>query len=172
MTAKVRSTFTSSGGVEEVFSVLTSPGWSATKAERFGDGAELTAHEERPDGGVRVVSSRRLPDGVPGFLQKFLPADGRVLETFDWRGPEAGARHGTWEVEIAGAPASLGGTVRLEPAATGSTYTLEGEVKVKVPLIGSKAEAFIAGMVEKLAAKEAELVVAQVESRPAPDQRP
>jgi hypothetical protein len=36
-------------------------------------------------------------------------------------------------------------------------------VTVKVPLVGGKAETFIAGMVEKLAAKEAELLVAQVQ---------
>lgn len=164
MSAPVRSTFTSSGSVEQVLAVLTSPDWSAVKAERFGDGAELRAREVRPDGGVRVVNSRQLPDGAPGFLQRFLPADGRVLETFDWGPPEDGARYGTWQVEIPGAPATLGGTTSLVPTASGSVYTIEGEVTVKVPLIGGKAESFIAGMVEKLAAKEAELVVAQVEA--------
>ena len=164
MSARVRSTFTSSAGVERVFTTLTSAEWPAVKAQRLGDGAELTERVERPDGGVRVVTSRRLPDGVPGFLQKFLPADGRVLETFDW-GPAGsdGTRTGTWKVEIAGAPATLGGTTRLEPTGAGSTYTIEGEVKVKVPVIGGKAETFIAGMVDKLAAKEADLLVAQVQ---------
>ena len=162
MSAPVRSTFTSGGSVEEVFGVLTSPEWSATKAARFGDGAVLKTREERPDGGVLVVNSRTLPDGVPGFLQRFLPADGRVLETFDWGPSDGGVRRGTWTVEIPGAPATLGGTTRIEPSGAGSTYTIEGEVKVKVPLVGGKAETFIAGMVEKLAAKEAELVIEQV----------
>lgn len=131
MTAPVRSSFTSGGSVEEVLAVLTSPGWPASKAERFGDGAELKVREERPDGGVLVISSRRLPEGAPGFLQRFLPADGRVLETFDWGPADGGVRRGTWKVEIPGAPASLGGTTRLEPRGAGSTYTMEGEVKVR-----------------------------------------
>jgi hypothetical protein len=109
MSKPVRSTFTSSGSVEEVFGVLTSPDWSATKAARFGDGAELKTREERPDGGVLVVNSRTLPDGVPGFLQKFLPADGRVLETFDWGPPQGSERRGTWKVEIPGAPLGSAG---------------------------------------------------------------
>jgi hypothetical protein len=162
MSKPVHSTFDSRAGVEEVFGVLTAPTWSATKAERFGDGAELKAREERPDGGVLVVNSRKLPDGVPGFLQRFLPADGRVLETFDWGPATDGERRGTWKVEIPGAPARLGGTSSIVPSGTGATYAIEGEVTVKVPVVGGKAETYIAGMVEKLAAKEADLVIAQV----------
>jgi hypothetical protein len=45
--------------------------------------------------------------------------------------------------------------MRLEPTAGGSRYTIEGDVKVAVPLIGGKAERFIAEMVTKLAAKGA-----------------
>lgn len=162
MTAPVKSTFASVGSVEDVFAVLTSEHWSATKAAKLRDGAELQARDVRPDGGVRVVNSRRLPDAVPGFLQKFLPSDGRVLETFDWGGSDGETRHGTWTVEIPGAPATLGGRMRLEPTSTGSTYTIEGDVKVKVPLIGGKAETFIAGMVERLAAKEADLLSEEI----------
>jgi hypothetical protein len=160
MSSPVTSVFESGGSVEQVFATLTSEQWVATKAERFGDGALLTSHEPRPDGGVRLAVSRQLPDGVPGFLQRFLPKDGRVVETFDWA-PAAGdgTRRGTWKADIPGAPARLGGTMRLEPTAGGSRYTIEGDVKVAVPLIGGKAERFIAEMVTKLAAKEHELLV-------------
>jgi hypothetical protein len=48
--------------------------------------------------------------------------------------------------------------MRLEPTPTGSRYVIDGEVKVKVPVIGGKAEGFIAGMVERLAAKEADVL--------------
>jgi hypothetical protein len=160
MSAPVKSVFESSGGVETVFATLTSEQWVATKAERFGDGALLRSHELRPDGGVRLAVSRELPGGVPGFLERFLPKDGRVLETFDWA-PDTGdgTRRGTWKADIPGAPARLGGTMRLEPTPGGSRYTIEGDVKVAVPLIGGKAERFIAEMVTKLAAKEHELLL-------------
>ena len=159
MTATVHSTFSSSAPVEQVFGTLTSTGWVETKAERFGDGARLTRHEPRDDGGVVLTVSRELPSGVPGFLERFLPQDGRVLETFDWGAPAAGgARHGTWSADIPGAPARLGGTMRIDPTDAGSIYTISGEVKVKVPLVGGKAEGFIAEMVHRLAAKEADLL--------------
>ena len=160
MSKPVRSVFESSASVDDVFATLSSQEWVATKAERFGDGSLVTQHEQRPDGGVLLSVSRELPGGVPGFLERFLPKDGRVVETFEWA-PAAGdgTRRGTWKADIPGAPARLGGTMRLEPTATGSRYTIEGDVKVSVPLVGGKAEGFIAGMVEKLAAKEHELLV-------------
>jgi hypothetical protein len=160
MSTSVQSVFESAHGVSQVFATLSSPEWVATRAQRFGDDARVEQHEERPDGGVLLAVSRQLPDGVPGFLQRFLPSDRRVVETFQWA-PDAGdgTRRGTWKADIPGAPAKLGGTMRLEPTAAGSRYTIEGDVKVSVPLIGGKAEGFIAEMVRKLAAKEHELLV-------------
>ena len=159
MSAPVYSTFSSSASVEQVFDVLTSKEWVDTKAQRFGDGSLLKEHAPRPDGGIRLTVSRELPSGVPGFLERFLPKDGRVLETFDWApaNPD-GSRHGQWSADIPGAPATLGGTMRIDPTEVGSSYTIEGEVKVKVPLIGGKAERFIADMVVHLASKEADLL--------------
>ena len=160
MSTAVRSVFESSGDVDAVFGVLGSPEWVATKAERFGDGAFVKQREERPDGGLLLAVSRELPGGVPGFLERFLPKDGRVVETFEWQPPGGdGTRRGTWKADIPGAPAKLGGAMRLEPTDSGSRYTIEGDVKVSVPLVGGKAEGFIGGMVEKLAAKEHELLV-------------
>lgn len=159
MSASVHSTFSSSASAEQVFAVLTSEQWVAAKADHFRDGSLLTHLEQRADGGVVQVVSRELPAGVPGFLERFLPKDGRVVETYDWAPAGGdGARRGTWRADIPGAPARLGGTLRLDPTVVGSAYTIDGEVTVKVPLIGGKAERFIAEMVTRLAAKEADLL--------------
>ncbi len=158
MSTHVTTTSGSSGSVEEVFAVLTAPGWSARKAAELHDGSAVAEREERPDGGVLLVVSRELPSSVPGFLERFLPADGRVVQTDDWGPASGGERHGTWSVALPGAPATLGGTLRLAPTAAGSSYTISGEVTVKVPLIAGKAERLIGEMVVKLAAKEADLL--------------
>ena len=52
--------------------------------------------------------------------------------------------------------------MRLDPTEVGSVYTIEGEVRVRVPLIGGRAESFIAEMVHTLAAKEADLLRASI----------
>ena len=100
--------------METVFAALSSEGWAHRKAEVLSDGSQVVKREEKPDGGVLLVVSRELPDGVPGFLEKFLPRDGRANQTDDW-GPARpdGSRHGTWAAEIPGAPADVRCTMRL-----------------------------------------------------------
>ncbi len=158
MSTHIETTSDSSGSVEEVFAVLTSPGWPARKAAELRDGSVVVERAERPDGGVLLVVSRELPSSVPGFLERFLPADGRVVQTDDWGPVTGGERHGTWSVALPGAPATLGGMLRLAPTAAGSSYTISGAVTVKVPIIGGKAERLIGEMVVKLAVKEADLL--------------
>ena len=159
MSKGVRSEQQSTGDVETAFRILSDESWAQRKDDALHDGSRVVRREETADGGVTLVVSRELPAGVPGFLERFLPKDGRVTQTDEWSAATAdGTRSGRWKVEIPGAPAQLGGTMALTPTPTGSRYLIEGEVTVKVPLVGGKAEGFIAGMVEKLAAKEADVL--------------
>jgi len=145
-------------GVEEALARLVSPQWAATRAQALHDGSSVVRHEPRPDGGVLVSVSRELPSGGPGLLERFLPKDGRVVQTDEWEPAVGGVRTGRWRAELAGAPVSLGGTMRLEPLGSGSRWTVQGEVAVRVPLVGGKAERLVADLVAKLADKEAELL--------------
>jgi hypothetical protein len=146
--------------VEEVFALRTGQRWVDLKAEKLRDGSAMVSRDERGDGGVDFSVSRELPGGVPGFLEKFLPKDGKAVQNESWGAPDAaGVCHGTWSVDIPGAPAKLGGTSTLEPTPTGSVQTILGTAKVSVPLVGGKAEQFIVDMTKKLMAREAELMV-------------
>ena len=62
-------------------------------------------------------------------------------------------------MELPGAPARLGGTLRIEPVGRVTRYLREGEAKVSVPLVGGKAESFIGQMVGRLGEKENELLL-------------
>lgn len=158
MSRPVHSTHDSSADVERVHGVLSGPDWAERKAAALHDGSRVVEREVKPDGGVRLVVSRELPPGGPGFLQRFLPQDGRVVQTDDWGPSQDGVRRGTWQVVIPGLPARLGGTMRLEPTATGARYVIDGTIHVPIPLVGGKAETFIAEMVQKLTAREAEVL--------------
>jgi hypothetical protein len=152
------STFDSDASVEELYAVLTGPEWAATKAAHLNDDSTVVRRDVAAGEAVTLVVSRRLPDGVPGFLQRFLPSDRRVTTSDTWGPAEGGERRATWKAEIAGAPARMGGTMRIEPLPTGSRYTIDGEVKVPVPIVGGKAESFIAEQVVRLAEAEAAVV--------------
>jgi len=158
MSKAVHSTHDCSAEVERVHGVLSGPDWAERKAEALHDGSRVVEREVKPDGGVRLVVSRELPAGGPGFLQRFLPKDGRVVQTDDWGPSQDGVRQGTWQVVLPGVPATLGGTMRLEPTATGTRYVIDGAIEVPIPLVGGKAESFIADMIQKLTAREAEVL--------------
>jgi hypothetical protein len=149
--------------VQDVFDLRTSERWVDLKAAELNDGSQLVSRTIRPDGGVDFSVSRELPSGVPGFLEKFLPKEGRAVQNESWGppGPD-GICRGTWSVDIPGAPAKLGGTSSVEPSGDGSVQIINGTAKVSVPIIGGKAEGFIVEMTQKLMAREAELMVASL----------
>ena len=146
------------GDVEAVYAAISGEGWAPAKAAAFDDESRTESREVGDGGAVTLTVSRGLPDGIPGFLEKFLPAGGRAQQTEAWGPSEGGARRGTWTGSIPGAPAKVGGTMSLEPTGTGTRYTIKGEAKVSIPLVGGKAESFVVEMISKLTAKEAELL--------------
>ena len=159
MTKEIKASFELPGTVEEAFAAISSERWPEAKAAHLADDSRLAGRQERPDGSVTLECSRALPSGVPGFLARFLPKDGRVVQTDDWSPAGAdGVRRGTWTLDIPGSPGEVRGTVRLEPSGTGSRQVNEGTVKVNIPLVGGKAESFIADMAQKVMAKEADVL--------------
>ncbi len=158
MAKKLDVSYDIPGDVESVYAVISGEGWAAHKAEAFDDESRTESRTVAAGDAVTLVVSRGLPDGVPGFLEKFLPKGGRANQTEAWGPSEGGVRRGTWNGEIPGAPAKVSGTMSLEPTATGTRYRVQGEAKVSIPLIGGKAESFIVEMVGKLTKAEAELL--------------
>lgn len=144
--------------VETVFAALTGPSWPAALDARLKDGSTLVSAEPTPGGGLRVVQSRRLPDGIPGFLLRFAPKDGTVTQTDVWGPATGGVRVGTWEVTFPGSPGTIKGDTRVEPAGAGSRWVVTGTVTVGIPLVGGKAEGFLAPLVEKLVTKQGEVL--------------
>ena len=158
MSKRFTHTTDSSPSVEDVFAVLSGVDWSTHLAAELGDDSRLVRRDVGMDGSVTLVLNRRLPSGIPGFLQKFLPSDPRVVTTDVWGPSVDGVRDCTWTAEIAGTPTTISGTQRIEPLGDGNRHIVAGEVKVSVPLIGGKAESFIAEAIRGLAESEVAVV--------------
>lgn len=158
MTARLHEQYPIGHGVEDVFAVLGGEAWATAKAAALSDGSRTVRRDAGADGSVVLVVSRMLPDGTPGFLSRFLPKDGRVEQTDSWGPPDGGVRRGSWRADIPGAPARVGGTMSLEPTAGGCSYVIDGEVVVSVPLIGGRAESYLADQVRRLTAREADVL--------------
>lgn len=77
----------------------------------------------------------------PTAVRAFAGPQLSFTQTVTWgaRNPDGG-RTGNVAIDIKGAPASVTGTVRLAPAASGSTLSWDGELTVSVPLVGAAVE--------------------------------
>ena len=140
---------------DAVFAMLTDEAYLRHRLERTG-GREIEV-EVTPaaDGGAVVRTRRSLPAAVPGFAQKFIGDSVRIDQTDTWHGPDAsGVRVGEFRADFGGAPASLSGTMRLEPTGTGARQVVEGVVKASVPFVGGKIEALVHEQVLRALRKE------------------
>ncbi|GAB3621990.1 hypothetical protein GCM10027418_00720 [Mariniluteicoccus endophyticus] len=118
----------------KVFEMLTDREFLVKVAEASG----AVSHD------VKVVdatttSTRELPN--PPEMQKFAGKTLTVVETINW-GPASddGSRTGTLDLKVPGQPVSMPGTVTLAPGGRGTTVTVQGDLSVKVPLLGKKIE--------------------------------
>jgi hypothetical protein len=158
MSKKFTVTYEIPAEVEAAYAAISGEGWAVAKAKELADDSKVLSRDVAAGDAVTMVIARKLPDGIPGFLTKFLPSDGRVKQTDTWAAAQEGVRAGTWVADTPGSPIKVHGVMRLEPAAAGCRYVVEGEIKASIPLIGGKAEDFAIGMTKKLTAQEADVL--------------
>lgn len=155
---EVRSTHTYAAPPGVVFEMMTDPDVLTAKYAALGhDDVRIVEHSV--DGDTLTVRSRRkVPMDVPGFAKRFLSPTNAVEQSDRWDAPaEDGSRTGTWQVNAAGVPVTVGGTLRITPGPKRTTVVeVAGEVTSSVPLVGGKLAGFVAGDVQRtLAAEEA-----------------
>ena len=103
--------------------------------------AELGSSEAR----VAASSARtavEAADETPAEIKAFVGPTLRIVQEQTWAeaGPD-GRRTGTVTITVPGAPVTLVGNAVLAPTAQGSVITYEGDLTVKVPLLGGRIEA-------------------------------
>lgn len=102
-----------------------------------------------------VVDQTRPSEGIPGFARKIVGDQIRIVQKEDWA-DHTGAR---LHVTIPGKPGELTGTIRLEGDDAATVETVEGDLKVSIPLLSGKLEKLIAEMLDE--AMQAEQTVAR-----------
>ncbi|MGJ3509229.1 DUF2505 domain-containing protein [Enemella sp. A6] len=97
-----------------------------------------TAHDVRVEG-QRTISQRTLP--APDMAKTFTGPTISITEDITWGEAKAdGGRVGDLVLTVDGQPARMTGTVTLAPNGGGSTITVNGDLKVSIPLVGKKLE--------------------------------
>ncbi|MFB7721942.1 DUF2505 domain-containing protein [Nocardia sp. NPDC058058] len=101
---------------------------------------------------VRVEMIQAIPASeLPPQVTAVRPGDLVIPRTETWNG-----QGGTVEAHVDGVPATVNGSLIMREAGTGSDFTVDATIEVKIPLFGKKIEAAIQGHLTELLEREAE----------------
>ena len=91
-----------------------------------------------------LVDQKRPADGIPSFAKKFVGDSIHIRQREEWSSPTSA----TLDVTIPGKPGHMKGTITLRPLGDGTVETVEGDIKVSIPLVGAKIEGLVAELFE------------------------
>jgi hypothetical protein len=146
---------------DRVHAALVDPAFLRDRLATIGGtNAELVEHQV-DDGEVRYRLRHGIPaEEVPTPVRPLLGGSLRLERIETWRADGPGRYEGTMRLDTAGLPGQLAGVTRLvDRPAGGSELSVDGEVKVSVPLVGGKIEELVAAQVTKLLAKETDFAL-------------
>lgn len=139
---RVQADITYPADAATVAAMLADPGFVEEYCASTGAVSHRVDVSGDADTGFTVTTVRTMPtDRFPDVARRFVGATIDVRQVDTWRTAAGdGARQGSTEVEVLGAPVRLSGSLRLSPAGASTTQTLDGELKATVPLVGAKLE--------------------------------
>jgi uncharacterized protein DUF2505 len=82
-------------------------------------------------------------DGLPAFARTFAGDSTRAVQREEW----ADATSGTFRIEAPGKPSEVAGVITLQPEGEATRWTIELDLRIKVPLIGGRLEKLLAEQV-------------------------
>lgn len=134
---KVTKSHTYNASLDTVIAMLSDPDAVTARYEGMGH-REIEIRECDSDGeSLHIVSSRAVDVDLPGFAKKVLSPTNTMVQTDDWRA-EGDGWSGSFDVDVAGAPVQMRGTMSLTPDGDKTVHEVTIEMKVTVPLVGGK----------------------------------
>ena len=144
--------------LDAVYAMFTDTGEVEAKHEALGARDIRIEECEIYDDGADIRFVRDLPAEVPGILKKFLQPWNTVTQFEQWRSTDDGAYDADLEIDIAGVPVSIAGTLFLEPVEGGCVNHVRIEIDCGIPLVGRTLAEFVAKDCERLVAEEYEYI--------------
>ena len=143
--------------VEAVFGLISSEAFRTEAAEDAG-ARDIDVDVTESGGAVTITIVRAQPAEMPDFVKKLTGSTVKVKQTETWGEPDAqGTRTADVKVSIIGQPAEMLGTAVLEAKGGGTSFTVTGDVTVKIPFIGKKIEPEVAKAIKGSLKHEVEL---------------
>ncbi len=141
------------------------PAAHVAKFEGMGHHGVTVVEQDATDTSLSITITREVDvDGIPGFAKKFLSPRNTVVSVDTWTDNGDGTYSGQYTLDTKGTPIEISGNTRLDPDGDQTIYSVEVDIRVKVPLVGSKLENFAKGIALKQLDQEFELADAWLES--------
>jgi hypothetical protein len=129
----------------EVAAMLADPGFREEVCTSQGTMRAVVQIERNEDRTTAVIDQVRAAAGVPSFAKKFVGDEINLVQREDWMSTDAA----DLRLTIPGKPGEMIGTIRLVESAGTTTETVDGEIKVGIPLVGGKIERLIGDLLRK-----------------------
>lgn len=148
--------------VDEVVELLVNKDFLQFKANKS-QTTLLAADIIRHDDGAITSAVRRTmsSDLIPQNLRSFVGNQLEVRQTEAWAEPDLspGQRHGTFALEITGAPVRISGNMIVRPGAQGATLEYTGDVVAAVPLFAATVESAVGQAITQVLESEQDLAL-------------
>lgn len=141
---------------DQVFALVSDPTFREESCVH--QGAREHSVSVTIEGTTTVVTiERTMESDMPDFIKKLTGDTVTVTQIEKW-GPadSSGARTADVEVDIHGQPARMRGTSTIAASGAATVMTLDGDVKVALPLIGKRIEPEVAKAISASLREEVE----------------
>lgn len=140
---RFRHSISYDAGPEEVHQMLADPDFREAVCAKQGAVDHRVAVEGSGSGMTVEVDQTLAVHGLPSFAHKFVGDQIQIRQREAWMSQSLA----DVDLTIPGKPGQLRAALRLDAdGAGGTTETIDGEIKVPIPLIGGKLESLVAQM--------------------------
>ncbi len=148
--------------VDTVYAAFCKPDFYKKKFAAVG-ARDIEVIEKKKSGDdFHICTQRDVPSDVPGVLKKFIGEWNTIVQTEDWEADDEGYFN-SLTIESAGVPATIEGTMSLQPDGDGSVNKLSFDIDCSIPFVGGKLEDFIAKDMRKVLAQEYKFIKGYLE---------
>ncbi|WP_058233793.1 DUF2505 domain-containing protein [Devriesea agamarum] len=139
-------------GPDTVAAMYADPAYQTMRGQAMHAPETDTSVTGTPDGHFTVTARRKIDASVlPEKARAFAGSGLDTTETQTWNAPEGdGSRHGTLVLEVSGMPVRVEAGVSVRPEGDSSRIDIDGDVNVKIPLLGARLEKAMAPRIANL----------------------
>ena len=131
---------------DEVFAMITDTSFREAVCQATGALSWTVQIDpaEGGTGGASVMVTRVMPSEVPDMVKKIVGETIEVVQSEQWEPADGVGHHAELLVEIEGQPAKMLGSETIAAEGEGATLTVDGDIKVSIPLVGGRLEKEVA----------------------------